>query len=366
MELVEIRQELEKMAKRLAAFRGSLDLAGKEKRIAELEEIMMGAGFWDDQKSAQTVINEANALKDMVGKFNTLNETFENLEVTHELVKEEYDEELHAELEEEVKTLSADMNEYELQLLLSEEHDKNNAILELHPGAGGTESQDWGSMLLRMYTRWAEKRGFKVETLDYLPGDEAGIKSVTLLIKGHNAYGYLKAEKGVHRLVRISPFDSSGRRHTSFVSCEVVPEFNEDIEIEVRTEDLKIDTYRASGAGGQHINTTDSAVRITHIPTNVVVTCQSERSQIKNREHAMKMLKAKLYQQKLEEQQAELDEIRGEQKEIGWGSQIRSYVFHPYSLVKDHRTNTEVGNVQAVMDGEIDAFIDAYLRSRIS
>lgn len=327
---------------------------------------MMGAGFWDDQKSAQTVINEANALKDMVGKFNTLNETFENLEVTHELVKEEYDEELHAELEEEVKTLSADMNEYELQLLLSEEHDKNNAILELHPGAGGTESQDWGSMLLRMYTRWAEKRGFKVETLDYLPGDEAGIKSVTLLIKGHNAYGYLKAEKGVHRLVRISPFDSSGRRHTSFVSCEVVPEFNEDIEIEVRTEDLKIDTYRASGAGGQHINTTDSAVRITHIPTNVVVTCQSERSQIKNREHAMKMLKAKLYQQKLEEQQAELDEIRGEQKEIGWGSQIRSYVFHPYSLVKDHRTNTEVGNVQAVMDGEIDAFIDAYLRSRIS
>ena len=327
---------------------------------------MMGAGFWDDQRGAQTVINEANALKDMVGKFNTLNETFENLEVTHELVKEEYDEELHAELEEEVKTLSADMNEYELQLLLSEEHDKNNAILELHPGAGGTESQDWGSMLLRMYTRWAEKRGFKVETVDYLPGDEAGIKSVTLLIKGHNAYGYLKAEKGVHRLVRISPFDSSGRRHTSFVSCEVVPEFNDDIEIEVRTEDLKIDTYRASGAGGQHINTTDSAVRITHIPTNVVVTCQSERSQIKNREHAMKMLKAKLYQQKLEEQQAELDEIRGEQKEIGWGSQIRSYVFHPYSLVKDHRTNTEVGNVQAVMDGEIDSFIDAYLRSRIS
>ncbi|SFK10824.1 bacterial peptide chain release factor 2 (bRF-2) [Bacillus sp. 71mf] len=327
---------------------------------------MMGASFWDDQKSAQIVINEANALKDMVGKFNTLNETFENLEVTHELVKEEYDEELHAELETEVKTLSADMNEYELQLLLNEEHDKNNAILELHPGAGGTESQDWGSMLLRMYTRWAEKRGFKVETLDYLPGDEAGIKSVTLLIKGHNAYGYLKAEKGVHRLVRISPFDSSGRRHTSFVSCEVVPEFNDDIEIEIRTEDLKIDTYRASGAGGQHINTTDSAVRITHTPTNVVVTCQSERSQIKNREHAMKMLKAKLYQQKLEEQQAELDEIRGEQKEIGWGSQIRSYVFHPYSLVKDHRTNTEVGNVQAVMDGEIDAFIDAYLRSRIS
>jgi peptide chain release factor 2 len=295
-----------------------------------------------------------------------MNEMHENLEVTHELVKEEYDEELKQELEREVRTLLQSMNEFELQQLLSDPYDKNNAILELHPGAGGTESQDWGSMLLRMYTRWAEKRGFKVETLDYLPGDEAGIKSVTLSIKGHNAYGYLKAEKGVHRLVRISPFDSSGRRHTSFVSCEVMPEFDDTIEIDIRTEDLKIDTYRASGAGGQHINTTDSAVRITHVPTNTVVTCQTERSQIKNRERAMKMLQAKLYQKKLEEQQAELDEIRGEQKEIGWGSQIRSYVFHPYSLVKDHRTNTEIGNVQAVMDGEIDTFIDAYLRSRMA
>lgn len=222
MELVEIRQELEKMAKRLAAFRGLFDLPTKEKQIAELEEKMMGAGFWDDQQGAQAVINEANALKDMVGKFRQLDETFENLEITHELLKEEYDEDLHEELESEVKGLIQEMNEYELQLLLSDPYDKNNAILELHPGAGGTESQDWGSMLLRMYTRWAEKRGFKVETVDYLPGDEAGIKSVTLLIKGHNAYGYLKAEKGVHRLVRISPFDSSGRRHTSFVSCEVV------------------------------------------------------------------------------------------------------------------------------------------------
>ncbi|NQD68485.1 peptide chain release factor 2, partial [Bacillus haikouensis] len=268
-------------------------------------------------------------------------------------------------LEEELGDLIKRLNDYELQLLLSEEYDKNNAILELHPGAGGTESQDWGSMLLRMYTRWGEKKGFKVETLDYLPGDEAGIKSVTLAIKGHNAYGYLKAEKGVHRLVRISPFDSSGRRHTSFVSCEVMPEFNEEIEIEIRTEDLKIDTYRASGAGGQHINTTDSAVRITHLPTNVVVTCQSERSQIKNRESAMKMLKAKLYQKRIEEQEQEMAEIRGEQKEIGWGSQIRSYVFHPYSMVKDHRTNTESGNVQGVMDGDIDPFINAYLRSKI-
>ncbi len=321
--------------------------------------------FWDDQKAAQVVISEVNGLKEVINEFNDLNDGYENLEVTYELVKEENDDELFEELITEVKSLTGKLNDFELQLLLSEPYDKNNAILELHPGAGGTESQDWGSMLLRMYTRWAEKRGFKVDTLDYLPGDEAGIKSVTLAIKGHNAYGYLKAEKGVHRLVRISPFDSSGRRHTSFVSCEVMPEFNEEIEIDIRTEDLKIDTYRASGAGGQHINTTDSAVRITHIPTNTVVTCQTERSQIKNREQAMKMLKAKLYQRKIEEQQAQLDEIRGEQKEIGWGSQIRSYVFHPYSMVKDHRTNTEVGNVQAVMDGDLDPFIDAYLRSKI-
>jgi peptide chain release factor 2 len=344
---------------------GLFDVASKQEKLEELESIMSEPGFWDDQKAAQSVINEVNALKEMVHQFNELSETYENLELTHELVKEENDDELMAELVSEVKTLTVDLNQYELQLLLSGPYDKNNAILELHPGAGGTESQDWGSMLLRMYTRWADKKGFKVETLDYLPGDEAGIKSVTLLIKGHNAYGYLKAEKGVHRLVRISPFDSSGRRHTSFVSCEVMPEFNEDIEIEVRTEDLKIDTYRASGAGGQHINTTDSAVRITHVPTNTVVTCQSERSQIKNRESAMKMLKAKLYQKKLDEQQAQLNEIRGEQKEIGWGSQIRSYVFHPYSMVKDHRTTTEVGNVQAVMDGDLDPFIDSYLRSKI-
>ncbi|HZG59699.1 MAG TPA: peptide chain release factor 2 [Anoxybacillus sp.] len=365
MDLVQIKQDLEKMAKRLADIRGSLDLETKEARIRELEEQMAAPDFWDDQKTAQTVISEANALKDLVGQFKSLEERYENLEVTYDLVKEEPDEELQQELVAEVKQLTKEFSEFELQLLLNEPYDKNNAILELHPGAGGTESQDWASMLLRMYTRWAEKKGFKVETLDYLPGEEAGVKSVTLLIKGHNAYGYLKAEKGVHRLVRISPFDASGRRHTSFVSCEVMPEFNEDIEIEIRPDEIKVDTYRSSGAGGQHVNTTDSAVRITHIPTGIVVTCQSERSQIKNREKAMNMLKAKLYQKKLEEQQAELAEIRGEQKEIGWGNQIRSYVFHPYSLVKDHRTNTEVGNVQAVMDGEIDIFIDAYLRSKL-
>ncbi|NMD68847.1 peptide chain release factor 2 [Bacillus sp. DNRA2] len=366
MELADIRNELEKTAKKLAGFRGSLDLENKEARIAELEDTMLQPGFWDDQQAAQTVISESNALKDQVHVFYELNESYEDLEVTYELVKEEADDELREELETELGELTERLSKFELELLLSEPYDKNNAILELHPGAGGTESQDWGSMLLRMYTRWAEKKGFKVETLDYLPGDEAGIKSVTLAIKGHNAYGYLKAEKGVHRLVRISPFDASGRRHTSFVSCEVMPEFNEEIEVEVRTEDLKIDTYRSTGAGGQHINTTDSAVRITHLPSGIVVTCQSERSQIKNREAAMKMLKAKLYQREIEKKEEQLAEIRGEQKEIGWGSQIRSYVFHPYSMVKDHRTNTESGNVQAVMDGDINQFIDAYLRSKLN
>ncbi|MCP1143773.1 peptide chain release factor 2 [Lysinibacillus endophyticus] len=365
MELSEVRNSLETTAKKLVDFRGSLDLENKEARIQELDEMMLMPGFWDDQSGAQTVINEANGLKAIVNEFNELVATQENLEMTLELLKEEPDEELQEELGNELKEFETKMDAFELQMLLSEPYDKNNAILELHPGAGGTESQDWGSMLLRMYTRWAEQHGFKVETMDYLPGDEAGIKSVTLLIQGHNAYGYLKAEKGVHRLVRISPFDSAGRRHTSFVSCEVMPEFNNEIEIDIRTEDLKIDTYRATGAGGQHINTTDSAVRITHIPTGVVVSCQAERSQIKNREKAMNMLKAKLYQLEIEKQQAELDAIRGEQKEIGWGSQIRSYVFHPYSMVKDHRTGFETGNVQGVMDGELDGFINAYLRSRL-
>ncbi|WP_097072353.1 peptide chain release factor 2 [Ureibacillus xyleni] len=365
MELAEVRNTLETTAKKLVDFRGSLDLENKEARIQELDEMMLMPGFWDDQNGAQTVINEANGLKAIVNEFNELVGTQENLEMTLELLKEEPDEELQEELGNELEEFERKMDAFELQMLLSEPYDKNNAILELHPGAGGTESQDWGSMLLRMYTRWAEQHGFKVETMDYLPGDEAGIKSVTLLIQGHNAYGYLKAEKGVHRLVRISPFDSAGRRHTSFVSCEVMPEFNNEIEIDIRTEDLKIDTYRATGAGGQHINTTDSAVRITHIPTGVVVSCQAERSQIKNREKAMNMLKAKLYQLEIEKQQAELDAIRGEQKEIGWGSQIRSYVFHPYSMVKDHRTSFETGNVQGVMDGDLDGFINAYLRSRL-
>ncbi|MFD1358940.1 peptide chain release factor 2 [Fictibacillus halophilus] len=365
MDLVEVKQELNVIEKRINDFRGLFDLDSKKARIAELDEQMSAPTFWDDQNAAQVVINEANGLKEQVNEFEELASSYEDLEIAHELVKEEADADMQKELVKDTKELIAKLNDFELQLLLNEPYDKNNAILELHPGAGGTESQDWASMLLRMYTRYAERQGYKVETLDYLPGDEAGVKSVTLSIKGHNAYGYLKAEKGVHRLVRISPFDSSGRRHTSFVSCEVMPEITDDTEIEIRTEDLKVDTYRASGAGGQHVNTTDSAVRITHTPTNTIVSCQTERSQIKNRERAMKMLMAKLVQRRLEEQQAQLAEIRGEQKEIGWGSQIRSYVFHPYSLVKDHRTNTEVGNVQSVMDGEITPFIDSYLRSKL-
>ncbi len=344
---------------------GLFDLDLKQEMIANYEEKMAAPDFWDDNEKAQALIAEMNAVKSSVDQYLALQGEYDDIETMAELAEEEGDDSLAAEISESVAALVKKLEDFELQLLLSQPYDKMNAILELHPGAGGTESQDWGQMLLRMYTRWAEKRGFKVETLDYLPGDEAGIKSVTLLIKGYNAYGYLKAEKGVHRLVRISPFDASGRRHTSFVSCDVVPEISEDVEVEVRPEDLKIDTYRASGAGGQHINTTDSAVRITHIPTGIVVTCQNERSQIKNRERAMTMLRSKLYERKLEEQQKELDEIRGEQSDIAWGSQIRSYVFHPYSMVKDHRTSVETGNIGAVMDGDLDAFIDGYLRSQI-
>lgn len=326
---------------------------------------MAAPDFWDDNEKAQKIISELNAIKSVAERFGAIASEFEDLELMLQLAEEEDDESLVPELQEGIKKLLAKLENFELQLLLNQPYDKYNAILELHPGAGGTESQDWAEMLLRMYRRWAEDHDFKVEVMDYLPGDEAGVKSVTLLIKGYNAYGYLKTEKGVHRLVRISPFDASGRRHTSFVSCDVMPEIGDDIEVEIRTEDLKVDVFRSSGAGGQHINTTDSAVRITHLPTGIVTACQTERSQIQNRERAMKMLKSKLYERKIEEHQKHLAEIRGEQLEIGWGSQIRSYVFHPYSMVKDHRTLEETGNVQAVMDGEIDMFIDAYLRRQI-
>ncbi|MFM1651300.1 peptide chain release factor 2 [Brevibacillus sp. B_LB10_24] len=365
IDVADVKQELASMAKRLADIRGSLDLPVKQERIGELEERMIAPDFWDDNEAAQKTISELNALKHLVDKMNQLDSSYEDMQVMLELAVEEGDASLIPDLYDSTQELKKELENFELELLLSDQYDKNNAILELHPGAGGTESQDWASMLLRMYTRWAEDHDFKVETLDYLPGDEAGVKSVTLLIKGYNAYGYLKSEKGVHRLVRISPFDASGRRHTSFVSCNVLPEIEKDTEVDIRSEDLKIDTYRSSGAGGQHVNTTDSAVRITHLPTGIVVTCQSERSQIKNRERAMKMLAARLFERQREEQEKALAAIQGEQKDIAWGSQIRSYVFHPYSLVKDHRTNVEVGNVQAVMDGELDTFIDAFLRSQL-
>ncbi len=327
---------------------------------------MSAPDFWDDNDRAQKIIADMNAIKSVVEDFRALNSQYEDLELTKELYEEEPDEGMAAELTQGVAGLLKKLEDYELQLLLNEPYDKMNAYLELHPGAGGTESQDWAELLFRMYRRWGEKRGYKVETVDYLPGDEAGIKSVTLLFKGHNAYGYLKAEKGVHRLVRISPFDASGRRHTSFVSCDVMPEIDETIEIEIRSEDLKVDTYRSSGAGGQHVNKTESAIRITHVPSGIVVACQTERSQIQNRERAMNMLRSKLYEKKIEEQQKEIAKIKGEQMDIAWGSQIRSYVFHPYSMVKDHRTGAETGNIGAVMDGEIDFLIDAYLRGQIN
>lgn len=321
--------------------------------------------FWDDNDAAQTVIQKLNGLKNNVEQYEKISSRLEDSFALYEMIMEENDEDLFEELDQEVKKLIKALNNYELEMLLSEPYDANNAILELHPGAGGTESQDWASIMLRMYQRWAEKHGFKIETLNYLPGDEAGVKSVALLIKGHNAYGYLKSEKGVHRLVRISPFDSSGRRHTSFVSCEIAPEMPDDVHIEVNSDDIHIDTFRASGAGGQHVNTTDSAVRIIHEPTGTVVTSQQERSQIKNRELAMKMLRSKLYQLEIERQQEEVAALKGEQKEIGWGSQIRSYIFHPYSMVKDHRYNLDIGNAQGVIDGNIDPFIDLHLRSQI-
>lgn len=333
--------------------------------IKDLEQKTLIPGFWDDQENAQKILQRLNGLKEKVEKFERLEHKLEDVETLIELYEESPDDELAEEIKQEVIALKNMLEKARLETLLSGKYDSNNAIVSLHAGAGGTEAQDWVQMLLRMYTRWAEDRGYKVTTLDILPGEEAGIKSVTILVEGLNAYGYLKSEKGVHRLVRISPFDAANRRHTSFASVDVMPEIDDDVEIEIKPEDLKIDTFRASGAGGQYVNKTESAVRITHIPTGIVVACQTERSQQSNRNTAMKLLKAKLFELHQEEQQKELDKLRGVQREIAWGSQIRSYVFHPYSLVKDHRTNVEVGNVQAVMDGEIDEFINAYLKLNI-
>ena len=302
----------------------------------------------------------------MYDTFHQLELQVEEVELLFEMYKEDPEEEIHEELVEHVQSVEKALEKYELSMLLSGPHDKCSAILEIHPGAGGTESQDWGSMLLRMYTRWAEQHGYRIETVDYQDGEEAGIKSVTLSIEGLNAYGYLKSEKGVHRLVRISPFDAAGKRHTSFCSIDIMPQLEGDIDIEINPDDLKIDVYRASGAGGQHINKTSSAVRITHIPTGIVTQSQAQRSQFKNKDQAMAMLKTKLYQLEEEKKAAELAEIRGEQKEIAWGSQIRNYVFHPYSLVKDLRSGHETGNIGAVMDGDLDSFMDAYLKWTLS
>ena len=327
----------------------------------QLEEVSMDNAFWSDNERAQSVLQELKGYKDKIEKYEKLCMSYEDILVLIDMANEDEDRELAEEAKAETAAFKEKYETMMIATLLDGEYDRNNAILELHPGAGGTESCDWVSMLFRMYTRWAEAHGYKVEVLDYLEGDEAGIKSVTIQVTGENAYGYLKSEKGIHRLVRISPFDSSGRRHTSFASCDVIPEITDEISIEIRPEDLRIDTYRSTGAGGQHINTTDSAVRITHLPTGIVVQCQNERSQIQNRDRAMQMLRAKLHEKEEEERMDRIDGIRGEKKEIAWGSQIRSYVFHPYNMVKDHRTNEETGNTSAVMDGELDRFMNAYL-----
>mgnify|MGYP000487762193 CR=1 FL=1 len=324
---------------------------------------MEAPDFWDNPEKSQEAMKELKSLKDTIDNYNQLNGEYEDIETLLEMGYEENDSSLIPEIEELFATFVKDYETLRISTLLSEEYDRDNAILTLHAGAGGTESCDWASMLCRMYQRWAEKKGFSVEMLDYLDGEEAGLKSVTLQVNGENAYGYLKSERGVHRLVRISPFNAAGKRQTSFVSCDVMPDIEEDIDIEISDDDIRIDTYRSSGAGGQHINKTSSAIRITHFPTGIVVQCQNERSQHMNKDKAMQMLKAKLYLLKQQENLQKESDIRGEIKEIGWGSQIRSYVMQPYTMVKDHRTNEEISNVSAVLDGEIDPFINAYLKS---
>ncbi|HZJ83332.1 MAG TPA: peptide chain release factor 2 [Clostridia bacterium] len=343
----------------------SLDIPGCRDKVKEYESMMNEASFWEDLEKSQKVNREVKHLKDKIERYENLKDRIEDTGVLIELSLEEEDSSVMGEINEEISSLEKDVESLRLETLLSGPYDSNNAIIAIHAGAGGTEAMDWASMLLRMYTRWCERKGYEVGTLDLLPGEEAGVKSVTLQISGKNAYGYLKAEKGVHRLVRISPFDSSGRRHTSFASMDVMPELDNDVDIDIRAEDLKIDTYRAGGAGGQHVNMTDSAVRITHIPTGLIAQCQNERSQIQNRETAMKVIKARLLELKEREAQEEVDKMKGDMKRIEWGSQIRSYVFHPYSMVKDHRTNEEMGNIQAVMDGELDIFINAYLQMMV-
>lgn len=338
------------------------DVVNKEKELAELEKQTTSNEFWNDSENSSKVLKKITSIKNKVNNFKKIKSELENLKDMNELLQVEEEQEIIKELLSNTIVLEKEIDKLETTTLLSGKYDINNAIITIHPGAGGTEAQDWAEMLYRMYSRWANANNYEIKELDYLDGEEAGLKSVTFLVIGEYAYGYLKGEMGVHRLVRISPFDAGGRRHTSFASVEVLPEIVEDIEVEINPDDLRIDTYRASGAGGQHINKTSSAVRITHVPTNIVVACQSERSQIQNRETAMKMLKSKLINLKEKEQKEKIDDLKGIQMDIAWGSQIRSYVFCPYTLVKDHRTNYEVGNVQAVMDGDLNGFMDAYLK----
>lgn len=342
------------------------DINQLEKELKQLEEKTTHENFWNDSKTSTEILGKIKKLKNKCTKYSKMSNEAKNLKELTELLIIEPEEDLIKEILKNTEKLQKEVEKFEIATLLSGKYDENNAIVTIHPGAGGTESQDWAEMLYRMYNRWATKNEYVVKELDYLEGEEAGLKSVTFEIIGDNAYGYMKCEKGVHRLVRISPFDSGGRRHTSFASVEVLPEITDEIEIDINPDDLRIDTYRASGAGGQHINKTSSAIRITHIPTNIVVACQSERSQIQNRETAMKMLKSKLLDLKEREQKEKIEDLKGDLMDIAWGSQIRSYVFCPYTMVKDHRTNYEVGNVESVMDGDLDRFMESYLKMQIN
>ena len=362
VELDNYKVELSSYEQPLAEVRDSLNLGDKRYRIEELEKNMEAPDFWDDSEKASQAMKEVKDLKEIVGRADGLQQKYEDIMTLIEMAYEEEDEELAAEIGEELAAFTSEFDDLRITTMLTGEYDDSNAILTLHAGAGGTESCDWASMLCRMYQRWAEKKGYSVEMLDFLDGEEAGLKSVTLQINGTNAYGYLKSEHGVHRLVRISPFNAAGKRQTSFVSCDVMPDIEQDLDIEIADDDIRIDTYRSSGAGGQHINKTSSAIRITHFPTGIVVQCQNERSQHMNKDKAMQMLKAKLYLLKQQENREKESDIRGEQKEIGWGNQIRSYVMQPYTMVKDHRTGVETGNVDSVLDGKIDIFINGYLK----
>ncbi|MDY4694223.1 MAG: peptide chain release factor 2 [Blautia sp.] len=362
VELDQFKSILATYTEPLVEVRDSLDLANKKQRVEELEREMEAPDFWDDAEVSQKKMKELKDMKDDMETYQHLVSQMEDMETMIEMGYEENDPDLIPEIQEMLDQFKIDFDNIRIKTLLSGEYDSENAIIKLNAGAGGTEACDWCSMLYRMYSRWVDKKGFSMEVLDYLDGDEAGIKSVTFQVNGTNAYGYLKSEKGVHRLVRISPFNAAGKRQTSFVSCDVMPDIKKDLDVEINDEDIRIDTYRSSGAGGQHINKTSSAIRITHFPSGIVVQCQNERSQHMNKDKAMQMLKAKLYLLKQQEEAEKLSGIRGEVTDIAWGNQIRSYVMQPYTMVKDHRTGEETGNVDAVMDGELDPFINAYLK----